>query len=272
VDTAFGPGVDQNTILANVDNWYAHYPSQIDGIFYDDGPLFRPNGPTDGQLNSYYVQLYQSTKFRHPSATVMLNAAAFPNDWIMTAPAADLATSWEDTLNNYVNHYNAIGPGGNLVPAPAWWSDPIYTSRGKLSTIVFAATQLDVGTVVNLSRNRGTPTLYVFDRPTANYAGVACFFEQEVAAVMNQPPVAGKTFCGSACTDITSDNGNCGACAHACGTGQHCDAASCAANFDCSSCACGCGASGTSCAAPVRCFAKCQQQGGFCDPCLGCVF
>lgn len=212
LDSANGPATnaDMTAILNEVDTWYSLYGGFIDGIFYDRGPEFTIGGPTDAQFQSFYVQLYQNTKLRHPSAIVMLNAAGFPNDWIMTIPATDYATIWENSLSAYVNQYVAIGPSGT-VPVPAWWSDPIYTSRGKLADIVYDATQLDINNVVSLSRNRGSRVLYIHDRTTANYSGLACYFEQEVAAAQNQAvPPGAKTFCGTACTDITADNSNCG--------------------------------------------------------------
>jgi hypothetical protein len=44
---------------------------------------------------------------------------------------------------------------------------------------------------------------------------------------------SGKTKCGAACKDLTSDQQNCGACGSACGAGEVCQAGQWASRSDC---------------------------------------
>jgi hypothetical protein len=173
-----------NSVQGDVNAWYTAYPSKIDGVFFDIGPNFYAGGPDDGAMNQHYVALYQQTKRDHPSANVMLNAAGFPNDWVVTAPAADFVNVWETGVSAYANNYLAQGPSGT-VPAPTWWSS-YAGNTGRISNIVYGAGSRDVSNIVNLSRTRGTPMLYVHDQSTANYSALSCFFELEVAVMQNQ--------------------------------------------------------------------------------------
>jgi hypothetical protein len=110
---------------------------RLTGVFFDIGPNFYNGGPNDAALNQHYVSLYQQTKKDHPTAKVMLNAAGFPNDWVMTAPAADIANVWETEVAAYANNYLAQGPSGT-VPAPTWWSS-YAGNTGRISNIVYGA-------------------------------------------------------------------------------------------------------------------------------------
>lgn len=199
----------------------------------------------------------------------MLNASQFPHDWIVTAnhQAADLAIIFEGSYDTWKNNYGT---------PPDWWKNSSY--QGKLAHVVYSdgvhPTQNDVAAAVTLSRNNsiyGSPPLYLFDGDSSGYNHVACFFEQEVAALQNQPPVAGKTYCSGTCVDLNSDPNHCGSCTNVCSSGTCClgtccnlryDHANCgwcghdcgsgqcvsgACYFDCSTCACGCNAAQTGC-------------------------
>lgn len=84
-----------------------------------------------------------------------------------------------------------------------------------------------------------------------------------------------QTLCGSECSDLTKDPGNCGACGKSCGAGTVCSSGSCAASCGSGLTACGqsctstqndplnCGACGTKCTSGQACAAgKCVDTCG----------
>jgi Spherulation-specific family 4 len=211
-------------VEAAVDQWYATYPGQIQGIFFDDGPWLSTctNGDQKGQppllgeaaLRSDYDTLYQYVH-TNKGGKVMLNVSQFPSEWVMTDPVADYAITFESSYTTWKNNYIADQNGGQ--PA-SWWVNPIY--QGNLANVLFSATQNQTTDAVSTSRNatHGSPVLYLYDGTSAGYSGVSCSFEQQVAALQDQPAVPGTTLCSfpsPACVDINdnSDGFNCGVCA-----------------------------------------------------------
>jgi hypothetical protein len=270
--------------------WSAKYPTQLQGVFFDNGPTFDPSQSTkpETDFQTYYEGLYSQVHSINALWQVMLNASQFPGtaqtqpqDWLMSHPATDYAVIWENAWSVYqdVTLFKAIGPGGNLQDPPAWWTSAAY--QGRLSHVVFSANQNQVASAVSLSRTRGSPSMYIFDGDSGAYSRVACYFEQEIAALQNQPPVSGTTWCNTACTDINSDTGNCGACNNVCaGTPNghptcpsgRCDLA-CDSGFTlCSGTSCvntssdnnNCGACGNVCPASTTCSGgQCVCGAGF---------
>jgi hypothetical protein len=232
VDTNFA--CTNNTVASQetlVANWYLKYSGYIQGIFYDDGPTLisscPPNTARAGlapldettvqrpDYNQVYGYVHDPTTY---AGKVMLNASQFKNEWVMKDPAADYAVVFEKSYYDWTNNFFADQNNGQ--PA-AWWTSPGYS--GKLAHVAFSAKQTDVSTAVNRSRTStyGSPVIYLFDRdatqPSA-YAGVACFFEQQVAALQNQPAVSGTTWCSNAnaCVDLNTQAQHCGDCNTAC--------------------------------------------------------
>jgi len=225
------------SVLNEVNIWYSHYaPSYVRGVFFDVGPTFDPGqipGVTSAYENTtiqnafgipnysfpgfeaYYEGLY-GTVHSTKSWGVMLNAAQWPNDWILSlsngGPASDYAILWEDTIGNYYDHWGSMACGtmqstesclGNVTsPPPAWWASPTYTAGYQVAHILFSANQFQVANAVQYSwnpdpaANRTASLFYLHDRPTAVYDGVACYFEQEIEALGGSTPTGGSTWCG----------------------------------------------------------------------------
>jgi len=220
--------------------WHDLYPTQVQGMFLDNGPSFGQSTKTEAQYQVYYESQYNQI---HSLSgwQVYLNASQFPGttqtaqpqDWVVAGcpncsppanPAADYALIYEQTETSYYpGGFKAIGPGGILQSPPAWWSDPAY--QGRLTHTVTNVSQYHLDDMVNLSRSRNpgfVPYLYVFDGSSKQYAQVACYFEEEVAKVNNQSHGAGKTLCGGTCTDLNTDRYNCGECGYYCGAHGRC--------------------------------------------------
>lgn len=88
-----------------VDQWLNSYGSLIDGIFLDVGPSDDDLHVAPADQRTYYGNLYRAVSGRtcgaapgHP-CVVMINAAQFPHNWIMTDPIADDFVLWERALH-----------------------------------------------------------------------------------------------------------------------------------------------------------------------------
>jgi hypothetical protein len=164
-------------IDADLDAWYDRYPAQLDGIFLDEGPVF------DDSRQAFYVDLINHIKQTYPGRrTVLLNAAQFPNKWVVEV--ADHVILWEETRDTYrdENKYQAIGPGGQLVGVPRWWKSPELTNR--ITHIVHTCqTARQMVQVVQLARRRNAGNVYVFDGNSSGYDRLPSYWREEREAV-----------------------------------------------------------------------------------------
>ena len=248
VDTAFATADytdPASAISTQLLQWQRIYPTQVQGMFLDDGPSFTQSPKSDTDFRNYYIRLYnqlhKAVADGGPGWQVMLNASQYPgqnqttgafNDsWILNAPAADSAIVFEQPKPAYDNHYGALIPGGNVVAAPAWWqtSGPDYAT----AHVIAQATQFDLKSVVDRSNSLGASLIYAFDGTSKGYDHVSCYFEEQASYVQGGALTsgAGKTYCSNiaSCTDLRTDSGNCGSCGHGCGSGLLCQSASCVA-------------------------------------------
>jgi hypothetical protein len=98
--------------------WQQRFPTQIQGMFLDNGPTFDPSQSTltDAQYRQYYVPLYTMLNGSQFQWQVQLNASQYPgqdanggpSDWILSARAADSVVVFEQPINIYFNNYGAI--------------------------------------------------------------------------------------------------------------------------------------------------------------------
>ena len=191
---------DPGAINADINQWYTAYTDangiHIDGIFFDEGPeldLKWQSGPeagqyiTDQEFQDFYKTLVHNFKTSHPSNNaVLLNGAAFPNEWVMqpvdsAGNLIDYVILWENSEDIYVNKYHAIGPQGILVPIPSWWTNPQYTQR--IVHTVYATAASDLQNIVNLSQSRGAGMVYITDASQAVYSRLPTYWDQEVTLV-----------------------------------------------------------------------------------------
>lgn len=180
------PNVEK--VIADVGAWRAAYPSQIDGIFFDEGPMFSPTSMTDQQYRDWYTKLFNEMRLRHPWAKIMLNVAGFPNEWVLGV--ADSVLTWEESVATYVDAalYKSITPGGGVGDPPAWWTSAATSGRGAVTLHHANASQ--IYQAVTTSRGRGAPMIYMFDGTSSSYSALPSFFEQLVAAMQ---PCAGPS-------------------------------------------------------------------------------
>jgi hypothetical protein len=59
-------------IKNDIQKWYTTYPANIDGMFFDEGPVH------DNASEPFYTQLFSEYKSEHPGQLVFLNAAQYP--------------------------------------------------------------------------------------------------------------------------------------------------------------------------------------------------
>jgi hypothetical protein len=230
----------------------------------------------DKQLAPACKPLYASSRAAFPHWEVMVNSSQYSgdstaqpqpgDDWILSAPAANYALLWENPMLPYRNAYGAEIYGGSVIAPPPWWTAEV--NRRRIAHIVHTVNQNEVGDMITLSRERGTPSIYGFDGTAGSYERVPCFFEQEVAAIQDHVPVAATTWCENpspgACTDINTDSNNCGGCDRA-GQPHHCAAGTSCSNGTCAS-SCGTCPAGTRCSNGT-CVSSCGPSncGGCCD-------
>jgi hypothetical protein len=157
-----------------VRTWYGQdkYAGRLDGIFFDEGPLAKK------PRRRYYEALkrYVSTQF---SGMVFLNAAQFPQEWVMGA--ADYVILWEADEAAYRTQFYALGKDGNGVGVPRWWKNASYRDR-IAHTILLCPTVEEMQSLVTLSRTRNCGLVYVYDKGSV-YDRLPPYWYEELAAV-----------------------------------------------------------------------------------------
>jgi hypothetical protein len=99
----------------DVDAWYALYPGELDGIFFDDGY----NRCTDSQgreVDPWYTELNQYVKRHHPGALTVLNPGTVVPDCY--EDTADILLTFEGSYLSYFGR-NTENPDLNYKPL-AW--------------------------------------------------------------------------------------------------------------------------------------------------------
>jgi hypothetical protein len=172
-------------VKARIDKWYEVYPSHIDGIYFDEGPM-----DADPAQN-FYEQLIAEVKRRPARNTIMLAAPEFAQEWVMQmADQEYFVVLWEDPLDKYLNQYGA----------EEWWARPEYTNKiahivlgcryTRRPAIGLPATNHEHGDILHrdvmlqtlaLSSRRNAGLSYVVDWSEYKYSGLPEYFEAEAA-------------------------------------------------------------------------------------------
>jgi phage replication-related protein YjqB (UPF0714/DUF867 family) len=174
------PEIDQD-----IARWYDRYPSQLDGIFFDEGPALNDN------TRSFYTSLLGDFKNGHPGRDVaLLNAPQFPNEWVMQV--ADFVILWEEKQSAYLNAYGALVPNpadpstSIRIDPPAWWTTPQYTDR-IVHVIWNCPTAAEMLDLVGKSNDRKAGNVYVYDGTSNAYDHLPSYWDEEVLAVRGAP-------------------------------------------------------------------------------------
>jgi hypothetical protein len=190
-----------SSVTADVDAWFSKYPSQIDGIYFDEGPSFdawtRGVLDIDTILRLYYTAITNYVRTNGPQPTqpkILLNASGFPNKWVLKV--ADYVIVWENCKEAYMDpaKYGAINAKGAFVPPPAWWSDPY--NRYAIAHTIWNVPASDMPNIIALSKDRGAGLVYVYSGTSAAYSSLPAYFEQELAAALQTSWKPGTTAAG----------------------------------------------------------------------------
>jgi len=164
-------------IDSDLNAWYARYPTQLDGIFLDEGPQF------DDSKRAFYEGLIADIKQTYPwRTTVLLNAPQFPNEWVVQT--ADHVILWEEKADTYLdpNKYQALGPGGLLVGVPSWWRNLKWTN--SITHIIHTCpTTQQMSTVMGMARKRNAGNVYVYDGNSSSYNRLPSYWTEEQKAL-----------------------------------------------------------------------------------------
>jgi len=157
--------------LTSVSDWYATYcpdstHCHVDGIFFDVGPSLGSSIPEADQ-RAYYHSLYQAVTTwpgavgpcgtapnTHPC--VMINAAQFPNDWVMsTSPSSQIA--------DYVITYERPVHGSKAALCPGGKADSQNYIDDTTVTPTAPAKFCPSGTTPSSCAAAQTPSNWYFD-------------------------------------------------------------------------------------------------------------
>jgi hypothetical protein len=169
------PGQGPNgTDIPGVDQWYAQFPTQIDGIYFDNavlwpdagGAVTYPVGPGGAAWTAqmFWSDLVPQLRQAHPGMRIMLLAGQCPDEWVVQVP--DFALLWEEEYSVYATKFY---PLRNNAPAaiPPWWKDPAYLD--KISHTVTGCPPAAVQGVLELTRERNAGNVYMLDLAGAGY-------------------------------------------------------------------------------------------------------
>jgi len=160
-----GPG---GTKIPGVDDWYAQFPNQISGIYFDNAVLWPdangaatyPVGPGGAQWTAqqFWTDFVAKLRLAHPGIAVMLLAGQCPDEWVVQVP--DYALLWEEQYSVYAEKFY---PLLNNAPAliPSWWRNPAYLD--KISHTVTGCPAGAVQNVLELCRERNAGNVFMID-------------------------------------------------------------------------------------------------------------
>lgn len=138
----------RDQIHRDVDTWYRHYGSTLDGVFFDQ--VTAACGATSGDHTwiDFYIDLSRYVRDRHPKARVALNPGQVPDQCY--ARAADTIVTFEGSYSTYLEQDLArTNPAWirKLAPARSWH-------------LVYGVRKVEVGDVI--ARARAANAGYVY--------------------------------------------------------------------------------------------------------------
>jgi hypothetical protein len=157
-------------IKADVDNWYAQFGQQIDGIYFDELALHSsPETAPDAQN---IVTQFRNIHPKASGAKLMILAGQYLDDWVV-GDQIDWALLWEQHLDPpYTQQfYPALfDPGDADHPpdldkpqyTPSWWKDP--ANRSKIVHVVHDCHEPDRQHTLGLALERNAGHVFVMDR------------------------------------------------------------------------------------------------------------
>jgi Spherulation-specific family 4 len=173
-----GGARNRAAIDADIDRWFARYPTQLDGIFFDEGPVAWVD------TEAFYTDLIGGFKARHPQRSLaMLNAPQYPHEWVLAE--ADFVILWEEDEAAYVNHYGALDANQNVIAPPGWWKK--RANRNRIVHVVHGCPGAKLGNVVRLSKKRNAGRLYVFDGGSGAYDRLPTYWKKLLQAACAPP-------------------------------------------------------------------------------------
>jgi len=165
---ATDPLLTGTQITAEVDAWYTQFPTQLDGIYFDNAVLWPdaggaatyPVGPGGAQwtAQTFWSDLAAQLRQSRPGINIMLLAGQCPDEWVVQV--ADYALLWEEAYSVYAGSFY---PLLNNAPAmiPPWWKNPAYLD--KISHTVTGCPAANVQGVLELCRERNAGNVYMIE-------------------------------------------------------------------------------------------------------------
>lgn len=163
------PGQGPNgSDIPGVDNWYAQFPTHIDGIYFDNAVLWPdaggaasyPVGPggTQWTAQTFWTDLVSQLRQAHPGMKVMLLAGQCPDEWVVQV--GDYALLWEEQYSVYENQFYPLRNNAPVI-IPPWWKNPAHLDR--ISHTVTGCPARAVQKVLELARERNAGNVYTID-------------------------------------------------------------------------------------------------------------
>jgi len=163
-------GVKDRALAAvedDINGYYNLYPN-LDGIFLDE-----VTSDCDS-AQSYYQPLYNYIKGAHPNATVVVNPGNHVPSCYLSV--ADIVVTFEDSLTVYQDQNKWLSENRD-------WETP--ANAGRIWHIVHTASASQLGTALQLSRERNAGYVFVTNRTDTQdtYGALPSYFDTEAANV-----------------------------------------------------------------------------------------